>query len=78
MLSAETAIGKYPVEAVRVMNKTICSTEKYKKKHISDFKNKVDIKTNPRKSIVLSIKDLAIIQLSKVLLYFRIRVVLQN
>ena len=49
MLSAETAIGKYPVEAVKVMNKTITSTEKYKKEHIADFKNKVDIKTNPKK-----------------------------
>ena len=59
MLSAETAIGKYPVESVNVMHKTIASTEGYKKRHIGDFKNKVDIKTNPRKSIVLSIKDLA-------------------
>ena len=59
MLSAETAIGKYPVETVKTMHKTIVSTEKYKKEHIADFKNKVDIKTNPRKSIVLSIKDLA-------------------
>jgi pyruvate kinase len=59
MLSAETAIGKYPVDTVNVMKKTIVSTEKYKRKHIEDFKNKVDIKTNPRKSIVLSIKDLA-------------------
>ena len=58
-LSAETAIGKYPVESVNVMHKTIASTESYKKRHIGDFKNKVDIKTNPRKSIVLSIKDLA-------------------
>ena len=59
MLSAETAIGKYPIQSVNVMYKTIASTEKYKRKHIGDFKNKVDIKTNPRKSIVLSIKDLA-------------------
>ena len=59
MLSAETAIGKYPVEAVKVMNKTITSTEKYKKQHIEDFKNKVDIKEDPRKSVVRSVKDLA-------------------
>jgi pyruvate kinase len=31
MLSAETAIGKYPVESVNVMHKTIASTESYKK-----------------------------------------------
>jgi pyruvate kinase len=59
MLSAETAIGKYPVETVNVMYKTIVSTERYKKQNIGDFKNTVDIKTNPRKSIVLSIKDLS-------------------
>ena len=59
MLSAETAIGKYPVETVNVMYKTIVSTERYKKQNIGDFKNTIDIKTNPRKSIVLSIKDLA-------------------
>ncbi|MDA1197534.1 MAG: pyruvate kinase [Proteobacteria bacterium] len=59
MLSAETAIGKYPAETVRAMNKTIISTEKYKKDHIEDFKNKVDIKKDPIKSIVLSVKDLA-------------------
>ncbi|MGA1339785.1 MAG: pyruvate kinase, partial [Pelagibacteraceae bacterium] len=59
MLSAETAIGKYPIETVRVMAKTVISTEKYKKQHIQDFKNKVDVKEDPRKSIVLSVKDLA-------------------
>ena len=59
MLSAETAIGKYPLETVTTMYKTIISTENYKKQHIEDFKNKVDIKKDPRKSIVLSVKDLA-------------------
>ena len=59
MLSAETAIGKYPVETVKAMYKTIVSTEKYKKQHIEDFKNKVDIKEDPRKSVVRSVKDLA-------------------
>ena len=59
MLSAETAIGKYPVETVKTMYKTIISTEKYKKQHIEDFKNKVDIKKDPRKSVVRSVKDLA-------------------
>ena len=59
MLSAETAIGKYPVETVKAMHKTIVSTEKYKKQHIEDFKNKVDIKEDPRKSVVRSVKDLA-------------------
>jgi pyruvate kinase len=59
MLSAETAIGKYPVETVKAMHKTIVSTEKYKKQHIEDFKNKVDIQEDPRKSVVRSVKDLA-------------------
>ena len=31
MLSAETAVGKYPLQAVQAMKKTIVSTEKYKK-----------------------------------------------
>ena len=70
MLSAETAIGKYPVETVNVMQKTIVSTERYKKQHIGDFKNEVDIKTNPRKSIVLSIKDLAYNPLVKGIIVF--------
>ena len=41
MLSAETAIGKFPSQAVSTMNKTIISTEKYKKEHIDDFKNSI-------------------------------------
>ncbi len=34
MLSAETAVGKYPLQAVQAMKKTIVSTEKYKKENI--------------------------------------------
>ena len=70
MLSAETAIGKYPLEAVKTMNKAIISTEKYKKQHIEDFKNKVDIKKDPRKSIVLSVKDLAYNPIVKAIIAF--------
>ena len=70
MLSAETAIGKYPIETVRVMAKTVISTEKYKKQHIQDFKNKVDVKEDPRKSIVLSVKDLAYNPMVKAIIAF--------
>ena len=59
MLSAETAVGKYPVQAVKTMFKTIVSTEAYKKEHIEDFKSSIEVKRDPIKSIVLSVKDLA-------------------
>ena len=59
MLSAETAVGKYPLQTVKTMSETIISTERYKKKNIGDFKNKVDVNQDPRKSVVLSVKDLA-------------------
>merc|ERR1711966_526881 len=48
MLSAESAIGKYPSQAVSTMAKTIISTEKYKKKkHIEDFKNSILTNKDP-------------------------------
>ncbi len=59
MLSAEAAIGKYPLQAVSTMKKTIISTEKYKKEHIEDFKNSTITKKDPVKSILLSVKDIA-------------------
>ena len=59
MLSAESAVGKYPLQAVKTMAKTIVSTEKYKKEHIEDFKSSIDAKKDPIKSIILSVKDLA-------------------
>ena len=59
MLSAETAIGKFPTQTVTTMNKTILSSEKYKKQHIEDFKNSIKGKTDPIKSILLSVKNIA-------------------
>ena len=59
MLSAETAIGKFPTQAVSTMNKTIISTEKYKKDHIEDFKNSIITNKDPVKSILLSVKDIS-------------------
>ncbi len=59
MLSAEAAIGKFPTQAVSTMAKTIISTEKYKKEHIEDFKNSIEAKKDPVKSILLSVKDIA-------------------
>ena len=56
MLSAETAVGKYPLQTVKTMCETIISTERYKKQNIEDFKNKVNINQDPRKSVVLSVK----------------------
>ena len=59
MLSAESAIGKNPTQSVKTMSKTILSSEKYKKQHISEFKSSIDAKKNIMKSVVLSVKDLA-------------------
>lgn len=59
MLSAETAIGKYPLQVVQAMKKTILSTEKYKKENINLFKNKTKINHEPVKAIALAIKDIA-------------------
>ncbi len=59
MLSAEAAIGKFPVQAVSTMRQTIISAEKYKKEHIEDFKNSIITNKDPVKSILLSVKDIA-------------------
>ena len=59
MLSAETAIGKFPTQAVLTMAQTILSTEKYKKQHIEDFKNSIIPNKDPIKSILLSVKNIA-------------------
>ena len=59
MLSAETAVGKYPDRSVKTMVKTIISTEKYKREHIEDFKNSIITNKDPVKSVLLSVKDMA-------------------
>ena len=59
MLSAEAAIGKFPIQAVSTMTQTILSTEKYKREHIEDFKNSIVTNKDPVKSILLSVKDMA-------------------
>ncbi|MSP06862.1 MAG: pyruvate kinase, partial [Candidatus Fonsibacter sp.] len=59
MLSAETAVGKYPLQAVQAMKKTIVSTEKYKKENIAAFKSNTKINNDPVKAIALAIKDIA-------------------
>jgi pyruvate kinase len=59
MLSAETAVGKYPLQAVQAMKKTIVSTEKYKKENILAFKSNTKINNEPVKAIALAIKDIA-------------------
>jgi pyruvate kinase len=59
MLSAETAVGKYPLQAVQAMKKTIVSTEKYKKENIAAFKSNIKINNEPVKAIALAIKDIA-------------------
>ena len=59
MLSAETAIGKFPSQTVSTMSKTITSTEKYKEKHIKDFKNLIINNEDTVKSVLLSVKNIA-------------------
>ena len=59
MLSAETAIGKFPIQVVSTMSKTILSTEKYKEEHIEDFKNSIIKNKDPVKSVLLSVKNIA-------------------
>ena len=59
MLSAETAVGKYPLQTVQAMKKTIVSTEKYKKENITLFKSNTKINNEPVKAIALAIKDIA-------------------
>ena len=59
MLSAEAAIGKFPAQAVSTMTQTILSTEKYKRRHIEDFKNSIISNKDPVKSILLSVKNIA-------------------
>ena len=59
MLSAEAAIGKYPIQAVSTMTQTILSAEKYKREHIQDFKNSIIANKDPVKSILLSVKNIA-------------------
>ncbi|MFY9126212.1 MAG: pyruvate kinase, partial [Defluviitoga tunisiensis] len=41
MLSGETAVGKYPVQAVKVMSSIACETEKY----LDDYSYKFDYST---------------------------------
>ena len=59
MLSAETAVGKYPLQVIKAMKKTILSTEKYKKENINLFKSKTKINKDPVRAIALAIKDIA-------------------
>ena len=59
MLSAETAIGKFPTQTVSTMSKTIISTEGYKEKHIEDFKNLIIDKKDAVKSVLISVKNIA-------------------
>ncbi len=59
MLSAEAAIGKFPIQAVSTMTQTILSAEKYKREHIEDFKNSIIANKDPVKSILLSVKNIA-------------------
>jgi pyruvate kinase len=59
MLSAETAIGKFPIQSVTTMRKTILSTERYKKEHVTNFKSSTNINNDPVRAIALAIKDIA-------------------
>ena len=59
MLSAETAIGKFPIQSVTTMRKTILSTERYKKEHVTNFKSSTNINNDPVRAISLAIKDIA-------------------
>ena len=43
MLSAETAVGMYPIEAVNIMNRIICSAENHIKSHPSDAPQTLEI-----------------------------------
>ncbi len=70
MLSAEAAIGKFPSQAVSTMSQTILSTEKYKRKHIEDFKNSILSNKDPVKSILLSVKDIAYNENVKAIIVF--------
>ncbi len=54
MLSDETAVGKYPVEAVKVMAKTIIEAEK-----VYDYYKEYDIKGDRTLSIAFSASELA-------------------
>jgi pyruvate kinase len=59
MLSAETAVGKYPLQAVQAMKKTIVSTEKYKKENIAVYlKVILKLTMNPLKQSPLQSKIL--------------------
>ena len=63
MLSAEAAVGKFPTQAVSTMAQTILSTEKYKKKHIEDFKKFNISNKDPVKSILYQLKIWPITQM---------------
>ena len=70
MLSAEAAIGKFPIQAVKTMKETILSTEKYKREHIEDFKNLVFSDNDPVKSILRSVKNISYNQNVKAIIVF--------
>ena len=45
MLSAETAVGMFPIEAVNIMNRIICSAESHIKSHPGDAPQTLEIET---------------------------------